>query len=232
MSKRWIFRRLPTSLVWLTSIVSVVITYIVSYFLIGSLGDGTLWWKLSTVITCGTLGAIIPELVKVFTSTQSRHVRRGGRIGDAEGGASLGILSGFVGRELQCLLAGICHRSPHVHRISCQHHGTGCFDAGPGQLRLWPCGFRVPWNGTGHHRRRFLWACDGQRSVGIREFSDRADPGIKQQIKKRMALKSISRPPNNCWKQKCTRRQHFQPPRSRFYWNGGGRSYDHDFFDY
>src|SRR4051794_20767284 len=60
-----------TTLVWLTSIVSVVITYIVSYFLIPELGDGTLWWKLSTIITCGTLaGAIIPEFVKVFTSTE------------------------------------------------------------------------------------------------------------------------------------------------------------------
>ncbi|MBP1623096.1 MAG: potassium transporter, partial [Acidobacteria bacterium] len=85
-----------TSLVWLTSIVSVVITYVVSYFLVGNLGDGTLWWKLSTVITCGTLaGAVIPELVKVFTSTQSRHVREVVASG-REGGASLGILSGFV----------------------------------------------------------------------------------------------------------------------------------------
>jgi K(+)-stimulated pyrophosphate-energized sodium pump len=71
-------------------------TYIVSYFLIGGLGDGTLWWKLSTVITCGTLaGAVIPELVKVFTSTKSRHVREV-VISGREGGASLGILSGFV----------------------------------------------------------------------------------------------------------------------------------------
>lgn len=85
-----------TFLVWLTSVVSVVITYVVSYFLIGSLGDGMLWWKLSTVITCGTLaGAIIPELVKVFTSTKSRHVREVVTSG-REGGASLGILSGFV----------------------------------------------------------------------------------------------------------------------------------------
>ena len=85
-----------TSLVWLTSIVSVAITYAVSYFLLNDLGDGTLWWKLSTIITCGTLaGAIIPELVKTFTSTESRHVREvviSGRVG----GASLGILSGFV----------------------------------------------------------------------------------------------------------------------------------------
>src|SRR5688572_23212992 len=64
-----------TSLVWLTSIVSVIITYIVSYVLVPDLGDGSLWWKLSTVITCGTLaGAIIPEGVKVFTSTESSHV--------------------------------------------------------------------------------------------------------------------------------------------------------------
>ncbi len=65
-----------TFLVWLTSIVSVVLTFIVSYYLIPDLGDGTLWWKLSAIITCGTLaGAIIPEVIKVFTSTNSRHVR-------------------------------------------------------------------------------------------------------------------------------------------------------------
>src|SRR3990172_10796667 len=65
-----------TSLVWLTSIVSVGMTYAASYVLVRDLGDGSLWWKLSTVITCGTLaGAIIPELVKVFTSTESGHVR-------------------------------------------------------------------------------------------------------------------------------------------------------------
>src|SRR5687768_16688742 len=65
-----------TTLVWLTSIVSVVMTYAASYVMIPDLGDGSLWWKLSTVITCGTLaGAIIPELVKIFTSTESSHVR-------------------------------------------------------------------------------------------------------------------------------------------------------------
>src|SRR5689334_24625167 len=65
-----------TSLVWLTSLVSVALTYLVSYMLLPNLGDGSLWWKLSTVITCGTLaGAIIPELVKVFTSTSSAHVK-------------------------------------------------------------------------------------------------------------------------------------------------------------
>jgi K(+)-stimulated pyrophosphate-energized sodium pump len=86
-----------TQLVWLTSILSVVLTYIVSKLIIPDLnGDATLWWKLSTVITCGTLaGAIIPELVKVFTSTKSGHVREI-LTSSREGGASLNILSGFV----------------------------------------------------------------------------------------------------------------------------------------
>jgi len=66
-----------TSLVWLTSVVSIVLTFIVSKAIIPDLGGNpTLWWKLATIISCGTLaGAIIPELVKVFTSTESRHVR-------------------------------------------------------------------------------------------------------------------------------------------------------------
>jgi K(+)-stimulated pyrophosphate-energized sodium pump len=74
-----------TSLVWITSIVSIIATYIVSHFIIPDLGgDTTQWWKLASIISCGTLaGALIPELVKVFTSVK-------------EGGASLGILSGFV----------------------------------------------------------------------------------------------------------------------------------------
>jgi K(+)-stimulated pyrophosphate-energized sodium pump len=96
-----------TSLVWLTSIISVVITYLVSYFLIGSLGDGSLWWKLSSIITCGTLaGAVIPELVKVFTSTNSRHVREVVASG-REGGASLGILSGFVAGNFSAYWLGM-----------------------------------------------------------------------------------------------------------------------------
>jgi K(+)-stimulated pyrophosphate-energized sodium pump len=86
-----------TRLVWLTSIVSVILTYIVSRLLIPNIGgDPTLWWKLSTVITCGTLaGAIIPEMVKVFTSMDSSHVREV-VTSSREGGASLNILSGFV----------------------------------------------------------------------------------------------------------------------------------------
>src|SRR6266576_2845069 len=86
-----------TFLVWLTSIVSIALTYILSYFIIPELGgDPSLWWKRSTVITCGTLaGALIPELVKVFTSTESGHVREV-VTSSREGGASLNILSGLV----------------------------------------------------------------------------------------------------------------------------------------
>ena len=86
-----------TTLVWLTSIVSVAFTYAVSYLLIPDIGgDPTLWWKLSTVITCGTLaGAVIPEFVKVFTSMHSAHVREV-VTSSREGGASLNILSGLV----------------------------------------------------------------------------------------------------------------------------------------
>jgi K(+)-stimulated pyrophosphate-energized sodium pump len=86
-----------TSLVWITSLVSIALTYLISYFVIPNLGsDGSQWWKLSTIISCGTLaGALIPELVKVFTSVESRHVKEVVTSAE-EGGASLGILSGFV----------------------------------------------------------------------------------------------------------------------------------------
>jgi K(+)-stimulated pyrophosphate-energized sodium pump len=96
-----------TSLVWLTSAVSIVLTFVTSYLLIGGLGDGTLWWKLSAVITCGTLaGAIIPEFVKVFTSVNSRHVREV-VTSSREGGASLNILSGFVAGNFSAYWLGL-----------------------------------------------------------------------------------------------------------------------------
>ncbi len=96
-----------TSLVWLTSFVSVALTYLTSYLLIPNLGDGSLWWKLSTVITCGTLaGAIIPEFVKVFTSTSSRHVREI-TTSSREGGSSLNILSGLVAGNFSAYWLGL-----------------------------------------------------------------------------------------------------------------------------
>src|SRR6266446_3273432 len=97
-----------TSLVWLTSLVSVALTFLASRLLIPSIGgDPTLWWKLSLAITCGTLaGAIIPELVKVFTSTGSRHVREI-VTSSREGGASLNILSGFVAGNFSAFWLGM-----------------------------------------------------------------------------------------------------------------------------
>jgi K(+)-stimulated pyrophosphate-energized sodium pump len=96
-----------TSLVWLTSIVSVILTYIVSYLIIPDIGDGTQWWKLSTVITCGTLaGAIIPELVKIFTSVESTHVKEV-VTSSREGGPSLNILSGLVAGNFSAYWLGI-----------------------------------------------------------------------------------------------------------------------------
>ncbi|HKH82694.1 MAG TPA: sodium-translocating pyrophosphatase [Gemmatimonadales bacterium] len=105
---RFNFETPLTQLVWLTSVVSVVLTYALSYVIVPDLGGNSdLWWQLSTVITCGTLaGAIIPEFVKVFTSTESRHVREV-VTSSREGGASLNILSGFVAGNFSAYWLGI-----------------------------------------------------------------------------------------------------------------------------
>jgi K(+)-stimulated pyrophosphate-energized sodium pump len=97
-----------TRLVWLTSLLSVAVTYVASYLLIPNIGgDPSLWWKLSTVITCGTLaGAIIPELVKIFTSVESSHVKEV-VTSSREGGASLNILSGLVAGNFSAYWLGI-----------------------------------------------------------------------------------------------------------------------------
>ncbi|HTU44059.1 MAG TPA: sodium-translocating pyrophosphatase [Bryobacteraceae bacterium] len=124
-----------TSLVWLTSIVSIVATYIVSYAMIPDLGgDPTLWWKLSTIITCGTLaGAVIPEFVKVFTSMDSRHVREV-VASSKEGGASLNILSGFVAGNMSAFwLGGVI--------VALMAVAFGVSTAGMGELMLAPAVF-------------------------------------------------------------------------------------------
>jgi K(+)-stimulated pyrophosphate-energized sodium pump len=96
-----------TFLVWLTSIISVVATYAVSKAVIGDLGDGTMWWKLSTIITCGTLaGAIIPEVIKVFTSTSSGHVKEV-VTASKEGGASLNVLAGLTAGNFSAFWMGL-----------------------------------------------------------------------------------------------------------------------------
>ena len=97
-----------TSLVWLTSFISIGATYAVSYLMIPELGgDHSMWWKLSSIITCGTLaGAIIPELVKVFTSVDSAHVKEV-VTSSREGGASLNILSGLVAGNFSAYWLGL-----------------------------------------------------------------------------------------------------------------------------
>ncbi|MBF0569924.1 MAG: sodium-translocating pyrophosphatase [Candidatus Omnitrophica bacterium] len=98
-----------TSLVWITSLVSVTLTFAASYFLIPALGNNpTLWWKLATIISCGTLaGAIIPEIVKIFTSTESAFVQNIVQ-SSRQGGASLNILSGFTTGCFSAYWMGLC----------------------------------------------------------------------------------------------------------------------------
>jgi K(+)-stimulated pyrophosphate-energized sodium pump len=93
-------------LVWLTSLVSIACTYVASYVLIPDIGDGSLWWKLASIISCGTLaGAVIPEVTTFFTSTKSRHVREV-VTASREGGASLNILSGLTAGNFSAFWIG------------------------------------------------------------------------------------------------------------------------------
>jgi K(+)-stimulated pyrophosphate-energized sodium pump len=104
------FEKPLTQLVWVTSLVSVAMTFVVSYLLIphlGPSGDDTMWWKLSSIITCGTLaGAIIPEVIKVFTSTESQHVKEV-VTASKEGGPSLNILAGLTAGNFSAYWMGI-----------------------------------------------------------------------------------------------------------------------------
>jgi len=115
-----------TSLVWLTSIVSIAITFVVSKLMIPELGgDSTLWWKLSSIISCGTLaGAIIPELVKVFTSVHSSHVKEVVTSSE-EGGPSLNILSGLVAGNFSAYWLGISIVSLMGIAFYVSTHGLG-----------------------------------------------------------------------------------------------------------
>ena len=96
-----------TSLVWITSIVSIVFTFIVSKLVIGDLGDGSLWWKLSTIISCGTIaGAVIPEVVKIFTSVKSAFVQNV-VTSSKHGGASLNVLAGLTAGNFSAYWMGL-----------------------------------------------------------------------------------------------------------------------------
>jgi K(+)-stimulated pyrophosphate-energized sodium pump len=108
--KKFSFEQPLTNLVWITSAISIIVTFCATYLLLGSLPDpkyGSLWWALSIIISCGTVaGALIPEFTKVFTSTNSRHVRE--VVASArQGGASLDILSGFVAGNFSAFWEGL-----------------------------------------------------------------------------------------------------------------------------
>jgi K(+)-stimulated pyrophosphate-energized sodium pump len=134
-SPKFNFETPLTTLVWLTSLVSIGMTYLLSALLVPTLGlDSTLWWKLATIITCGTLaGAIIPELVKVFTSTHSRHVKEV-LISSREGGPSLNILSGFVAGNFSAYWMGLA-----IAGLMAVAYGTST--AGLGQIMNFPAVF-------------------------------------------------------------------------------------------
>ena len=146
-----------TSLVWLTSFISIAMTYAISAVIIPVLaGDSTQWWKLASIISCGTLaGAIIPELVKVFTSTESRHVKEV-VISAEEGGASLDILSGFVAGNFSAYYLGMAM----VILMSISYlfalMGLSGLMIAARRICLWPGGLRLPGHGACDYCRRFL----------------------------------------------------------------------------
>jgi K(+)-stimulated pyrophosphate-energized sodium pump len=108
-AERMDFEQPLTQLVWITSITSIALTYLTSYLMLGHLGGESsgVWWMLSTIVSCGTLaGALIPELVKVFTSTSSKHVREVVK-SSREGGPSLNILSGLVAGNFSAYWLGM-----------------------------------------------------------------------------------------------------------------------------
>ncbi len=115
-----------TSLVWITSAISIALTFVVSYLMIPNIGDNpTLWWKLSGIITCGTLaGAVIPELIKIFTSTESAHVKEV-VTSSREGGPSLNILSGFIAGNFSAFWMGIITITLMGTAYLISQHGLG-----------------------------------------------------------------------------------------------------------
>jgi len=104
---RFNFETPLSSLVWITSAVCIATTYAMTYVVLGDTLTNGLWWKLATIVSCGTLaGAVIPELVKVFTSTHSKHVREVVKSA-RQGGASLNILSGLVAGNFSAYWLGM-----------------------------------------------------------------------------------------------------------------------------
>ena len=156
-----------------------------SYFLIPDLGgDPTLWWKLSTVITCGTLaGAIIPELVKVFTSTESAHVREV-VTSSREGGASLNVLSGLVAGNFSAYWLGMVIVALMSIAYGVSTQGVGAADDCAGGVRVRAGGVWLPRHGSGDDRGRLVRAGHRQRAIGVRALDDRNDAEHQEELKR------------------------------------------------
>ncbi len=179
------FEKPLTQLVWVTSIVSVAMTYIVSYLLVPQLGgNDSLWWKLSTIITCGTLaGAIIPEMIKVFTSTESKHVKEV-VTASREGGPSLNILAGLTAGNFSAYWMGIVIVSLMGIAYGVSSEGLGDIMKGPavfafglvafGFLGMGPVTIAVDSYGPVTDNAQSVYELSVIESI----------PGIKEEIKK------------------------------------------------
>ena len=185
-----------THLVWITSLVSIGITYAASWFLLGPSADtgnqamGGLWWVLSSIISCGTLaGALIPEFTKVFVSTHSRHVKEVVNA-SSHGGASLNILSGFVAGNFSAFWKGLVILSLMLVAYKASQH-TSVLGLMPAEYA-----FAAPIFAFGLVAFGFLGM--GPVTIAVDSFGPVTDnaqsvyelsqiesqPGIKEQIKK------------------------------------------------
>ena len=190
-----------THLVWITSAVSIAITFAASYFLLGKQPelDGKLWWVLSAIISCGTVaGALIPEFTKIFVSTSCKHVREVTNC-SKHGGASLNILSGLVAGNFSAFWMGLIILVTDVRELP-----AGDFLPNPpviglmpanvqvrgADVRLWSCGLRLPRHGAGDHRSGQLRSGDGQRTIGLRVEPDRSAQGHRAGDRKRFRLQA------------------------------------------
>ena len=224
-----------TRLVWLTSIVSVILTYVASYWLIPTLGgNANLWWQLSTVITCGTLaGAIIPELVKVFTSTESAHVREV-VTSSREGGASLNILSGFVAGNFSAYWLGAS-----IVALMSIAYGVSTYDLQGSNLMIAPAVFAFGLVAFG-----FLGM--GPVTIAVDSYGPVTDnaqsvfelstiesiPNIKQTAEEGLRFRRQFRARQASARRERRRRQHVQGHgQARAHRDRGGRGDDDDFLD-
>ena len=223
-----------TSLVWLTSIISICATYVVSYLMIPDLGgDPTMWWKLSSIITCGTLaGAIIPELVKVFTSVESSHVKEV-VTSSREGGASLNILSGLVAGNFSAYWLGLTMMALMAIAYGVSTQGMGTLMLAPavfafglvafGFLGMGPVTIAVDSYGPVTDNAQSVYELSVIETIP--EHQERA----QEEVRLRRRFRQGQAPPGR----ERRRGQHFQGDgQAGADRHGGGRRDDDDFLDH